>query len=111
MNDKPKKISTSLKSDNPEHKKFLDQLSLLDKLTEILPTVKTLPQFITVHFTPLAGNSEAKKLLDDAIERFAEAGKKAYTADNVLILSTTSISSRAKRAVAEKQNNGDQIVS
>lgn len=113
VNAKPTKSSTSLKSDNPEHEKFLQQYTLLKEFIKLLPTARVLPQLITIRFSTLEGNVEAKKMLDDAVVELTEAVKTVYNADDVLVLSTSSKTSRAKRAADDsaKQTKGDPIVS
>jgi len=113
---KPEKISTTLKRDNVDEKRFLDQLSLLSEFTKVLQsTEQRLPAFINIHLDTLNGDAatqaEALKLLTAAVEQLVQATQKAYGQDKVLILCTTikdAVVKRSRRATDPK-NKGDPI--
>lgn len=111
MNTKYTKISTTLKEDDAEQKKVLEQLNLINELMEILPRCRILPQFLVIRFTSLTGNAEVKRLIQESFERLTRVVADIYHPDRVLVCGLTSLSSRAKRAVSEKQINGDPLVS
>lgn len=111
VNTKYTKTSTTLKEDNVEHKKVLEQLHLFNELCEILPKAHVLPQYMYVRITSVLDDAEVQKAIDEAFQRCKQVFTDTYQTDKLLLLTLTSTKSRAKRAVNEKQTNGDPIVS
>lgn len=117
INCKSEKVSTTnLKSDNVQHKKFLDQLTCAYAFCEKLANTPTTElEFIDMRLVALADDNaavkaEALKLVTDCVEKCNAAAVNAYGKDNVFVFSTCTVTSRTKRAV-EANVKGDPIVS
>jgi len=104
------KIVSSLKPSNVEDKLFLQQISIINSLSEKMPSLEILPRFIVIRLsiTPLIAAhtlaspavTDALKKLSDSVENLNEAVGKAYANTAIVAVVTTveDLLTRSKRA-------------
>jgi renin receptor len=103
------KVLSALKPSNAEHKLFLEQISVIDSLTNKIESLNVLPKYVQIRLsmTPLITSAnpavtDALKQLSASITGLTEAIDRAYNKNAVVAVVTTADDTltRSKRATS-----------